>query len=76
MAHPSWHRGGLGPDGALHGAGHLQVPEGGARGPLLPAGQSSRQPEAGRHFLLLSGSLVPHVDQTLQPYYTLIITSK
>ena len=28
--------GGLGPDGEVHGAVHLQVPEGGARGPPLP----------------------------------------
>lgn len=40
VADPSWDCGGLGPHGALHGANHLQVPEGGARGPLLPPGKN------------------------------------
>lgn len=39
VAHPSRDRGRLGPDGALHGAGHLQVPKGRARGSLLPPGR-------------------------------------
>lgn len=38
VANSSRDRGGLGPDGALHGAGHLQVPQGRTGGPLLPAG--------------------------------------
>lgn len=38
VANPSWDCGGLGPNGALHGADHLQVPEGWAWGPLLPPG--------------------------------------
>ena len=57
MAHPSRYCRGLGPDGALHGAGHLQIPQGGARGPLLPAGQSSGEPEARLH-----------VDKTFKPW--------
>lgn len=42
VADSSRDRGGLGPDGALHGADHLQVPEGRAWGPLLPPGRKLR----------------------------------
>lgn len=61
MANPSWDCRGLGFNGALHGADHLQVPEGWAWGPLLPPGKSRKNPGSRWWFSkfcsLLEGSL-------------------